>query len=161
MLELTDGTQRALLTGDAEAEQEAELLKRYGSGLRSTFLKVGHHGSRTSTSPEFLAAVAPTLATVSSGVRNRYGHPHPNTLATLEAGRVSVLRTDQLGGIAWSSAERTTHVASWAGLKTCRGHGIFGHSTRRQHINEALGAGLGVRGTAGAIQGLDRAMLPP
>ncbi|NRA32782.1 MAG: ComEC/Rec2 family competence protein [Polyangiaceae bacterium] len=116
VLQLTDGTQRALLTGDAEAEQEAELLKRYGSGLRSTFLKVGHHGSRTSTSPEFLAAVAPTLATVSSGVRNRYGHPHPNTLATLEAGRVSVLRTDQLGGIAWSSAERTTHVASWAGL---------------------------------------------
>ena len=71
--------------------------------MRADLLKVGHHGSRTSTSPEFLAAVHPSMAAISSGVRNRFGHPHPMALATLKAAGVEVLRTDRGGEIVWET----------------------------------------------------------
>jgi competence protein ComEC len=58
-------------------------------------LKVGHHGSRTATTPELLDAVRPRLALVSCGRRNRFGHPAPETLSTLERACVPVVRTDQ------------------------------------------------------------------
>jgi competence protein ComEC len=69
-------------------------------------LKVGHHGSRTSSSPAFLAAVHPSLAVISSGVRNRFGHPHPRTLAALAAAGIPVLRTDRVGAIVWETDGR-------------------------------------------------------
>jgi competence protein ComEC len=65
--------------------------------LRADVLKVGHHGSRTSSTPELVAAVRPELAVISCGVRNRFGHPHPETLAAL--GRARILRTDRDGAI--------------------------------------------------------------
>ncbi|MDO8804992.1 MAG: MBL fold metallo-hydrolase [Elusimicrobiota bacterium] len=72
-----------LLTGDANSEIETEMLSHFKSGLQSNILKVGHHGSRTSTSDAFLARVRPDYAFISVGVNNNYGHPHMETLGRL------------------------------------------------------------------------------
>jgi competence protein ComEC len=91
------GAHAALLVGDAEHEAEARLV---GAGLpRATLLKVGHHGSATSTGEALLAAVAPSFAIVSCGARNRFGHPHPTTLAALEAHGIDLARTDRSGEV--------------------------------------------------------------
>jgi len=93
------GERRFLFTGDAEHEEEAELVQSHASELRADYLKVGHHGSRTSTSEAFLSLVAPTLATLSCGVRNRFGHPHLPTVERLAAHGVSTLRLDRSGSV--------------------------------------------------------------
>ncbi len=90
------GGRRILLTGDVEATAERELLARTPE-LSADVLKVAHHGSKTSTSPAFLAAVRPALALVSAGRSNPYGHPSPVVLDRLTAARVRVLRTDRSG----------------------------------------------------------------
>ncbi len=74
----------------------------YG-GLAGDVLKVGHHGSRTSTSPEYVAAVSPEYAAISDGKNNRYGHPHQETLDTLNNAHVKILRTDEVGTIVFQS----------------------------------------------------------
>ena len=78
------GATSVLLEGDAEAPIEHAMLAE--PGLESTLLKVGHHGSITSTRPEFLARVQPQWAVISCGLHNRYGHPREEVLAEL-AGR--------------------------------------------------------------------------
>lgn len=93
------GTSRVLFTGDAEAPEEAWLLANASDALHADVLKVGHHGSRTSTSPAFLAAVQPMLALVSVGAHNTYGHPDPDIMDALRAAGVATLRTDQLGSV--------------------------------------------------------------
>lgn len=103
VVKITLGQRSVLLVGDAEHAEEQGLLRRGAGALRADLLKVGHHGSRTSTSAEFLAAVRPEMAAISSGVRNRFGHPHPTTLATLKAANVEVLRTDRGGEIVWET----------------------------------------------------------
>jgi competence protein ComEC len=84
-----------LLEGDAEAPVEDAMLGN--PELKSTLLKVGHHGSMTSTRPEFLAQVAPQWAVISCGLHNRYGHPREETLKELQAAHVRTLRTDTGG----------------------------------------------------------------
>ena len=84
---------RALLTGDAGAASEEE-LRRAGVLSPVDLLKVGHHGSRGSTTPGLLDAVCPRLALLSCGRENRFGHPAPETLAVLTARGVRVFRTD-------------------------------------------------------------------
>ena len=84
-----------LLEGDAEALIEKAMLPE--QGLASTLLKVGHHGSTTSTTPEFLARVAPQWAVISCGARNRYGHPRLEILEELQAAHVRTFRTDTDG----------------------------------------------------------------
>lgn len=103
VLHIRYGAHAVLLTGDAEQHQESRLIARFGGALAADLLKVGHHGSRTSTSREFLAAVRPTLATISSGVRNRYGHPHEETLLHLGEAKVRALRLDRVGSVIWTS----------------------------------------------------------
>lgn len=93
------GRVRMLLTGDAEAPEEAWLLDHSPDALRSDVLKVGHHGSNTSTSHAFLAAVHPRLALISVGANNSYGHPDPEVLERLGADGVPTLRTDLAGTI--------------------------------------------------------------
>ncbi len=93
---LEHGPFRALLTGDAELPVEAALLARGEIGP-VTVLKVGHHGSRSSTSEELLAAARPTIALISCGIENDYGHPAPQTLAHLAAHGIAALRTDRDG----------------------------------------------------------------
>jgi competence protein ComEC len=81
-----------LLEGDAEAPEEHSMLSL--SDLNSTVLKVGHHGSLTSTRPEFLSAIHPAWAVISCGRRNRFGHPRPEILAELQAVHALTYRTD-------------------------------------------------------------------
>lgn len=90
------GRARALLTGDAEDWTERRML-RSGADLRSQVLKLAHHGSRSSTSMEFLAATGAEGAVVSAGRRNRYGHPHAETLDRLARSGARVLDTRQGG----------------------------------------------------------------
>jgi competence protein ComEC len=86
------GATSVLLEGDAEAPVEQAMLA--GQGLPSTLLKVGHHGSITSTRPEFLARVSPQWAVISCGLRNRFGHPRQEVLEELQAAHVRTYRTD-------------------------------------------------------------------
>jgi competence protein ComEC len=86
-----------LLTGDAEREEEAWLAARYGARLRATVLKVGHHGSSTSTTEGFLRLVQPRIALVSVGRGNRYGHPSESVLQSLASAGAVVVRTDRHG----------------------------------------------------------------
>jgi competence protein ComEC len=96
VLEIRYGDFAALLTGDAPAAVEEEILPRVLSpGVR--VIKVGHHGSRSSTSPELLERISPDLAVISVGRRNRYGHPHDEVLRRLESEGVRILRTDRNG----------------------------------------------------------------
>lgn len=86
-----------LLAGDVEAPAEAQMVRQ--GGLRSDVLLVPHHGSRTSSSAAFLAAVAPRLAVASVGHRNRFGHPHPAVLARYRERGIAVHRTDLAGAL--------------------------------------------------------------
>jgi competence protein ComEC len=114
VLRVTYGVRAVLLTGDAEREEEAELLRARGSRLRADLLKVGHHGSRTSSSPEFVAAVAPSVATISCGVRNRFGHPHAPTLDTLGRAGILALRLDRRGSVVWQTDGNSVGVWSFS-----------------------------------------------
>lgn len=95
---LTYGNFSMLFTGDAEKEEEATILKKGGT-LKSDVLKVGHHGSRTSSSPAFLKAVSPKDAFISCGQGNDYGHPHKVTLQKLEKAKINIYRTDRNGTV--------------------------------------------------------------
>ncbi|MGC4069591.1 MAG: ComEC/Rec2 family competence protein [Polyangiaceae bacterium] len=97
VLRIFIGHRVALLPGDAEALEESELIARNGDRLRADYLKIGHHGSRSSTSHPFLEIVRPKVAVISAGMRNRFGHPHPSTLAHLDSANVAVYRTDDFG----------------------------------------------------------------
>ncbi|MDR3793023.1 MAG: ComEC/Rec2 family competence protein [Terracidiphilus sp.] len=92
VLRVRNGKSAVLLEGDAEAEVEQAMLAE--PGLESTLLKAGHHGSKTSTTPEFLKRVAPQWAVISCGRRNRYGHPAMPTLEELEQAHVRTASTD-------------------------------------------------------------------
>jgi beta-lactamase superfamily II metal-dependent hydrolase len=94
---LVVGKTSMLFTGDAEKHEEAWLLAGHPA-LRSTVLKLGHHGSRTSSSAAFLAAVAPDLAVVSCKPGDAK-HPHPETLKRLERTNLKLVRTSDEGNI--------------------------------------------------------------
>lgn len=104
------GSTAALFTGDAEKEAEHEMLAKFQSILNVDLLKVGHHGSKTSTSAEFLAAASPKDAVISCGIPNSYGHPSPGTIARLEKSGIRVHRTDELGTILAISDGRSFKV---------------------------------------------------
>jgi competence protein ComEC len=93
------GAVRVLLTGDAEGPEEDWLLEHDAGALEADVLKVAHHGSRTSTTPPFLAAVRPRLALVSVGAHNTYGHPDADVMQRLHAAGAQLLRTDRAGTI--------------------------------------------------------------
>ena len=93
------GQIRFLLVGDAERAEEEWLVARYGDSLHADVLKVGHHGSSTSSTGAFLDAVQPRLALVSVGAGNSYGHPSAAIMETIAGRGAQVLRTDRLGTI--------------------------------------------------------------
>jgi competence protein ComEC len=97
VLHMSYGATSVMLEGDAEAPIEESMLAE--QGLQSALLKVGHHGSITSTRPEFLARVAPQWAVISCGLHNRYGHPREEVLEELEAAHVRTYRTDLNGAV--------------------------------------------------------------
>ncbi len=98
VLRLDYAGRSALLTGDAEELSEGEMLSG-GLNLRADVLKVGHHGSDTSTSDKFLASVRPSVALISCGAGNSYGHPDETTLGKLAGAGVEVYRTDLSGSV--------------------------------------------------------------
>lgn len=105
---LVDGDAEFLFTGDAEAEVEEALVKKYCApeqtcSLASDVLKIGHHGSTSSSSEEFLKAVNPRYAVISVGQDNAFGHPHLRTLKRLERLNVPILRTDEKGAIVFAT----------------------------------------------------------
>ena len=104
---LVYGKMSVLLTADAPFDAEDRLLAMERADgapeLASTILKVGHHGSKTSTGAGFLADVHPSLAVISVGAQNKYGHPTPETLQRLAAAGVPVLRTDKDGTVVLQS----------------------------------------------------------
>lgn len=96
VLEVTYGRRSILLTGDAEKPVEYDMLAN--AELRPvTLLKVGHHGSRTSSSEDFLNQITPQFGFISDGYKNQFHHPHPDVLARLAAHHTAVFRTDQRG----------------------------------------------------------------
>lgn len=97
-VKITYGEVSLLITGDGEEEEEMQLLQS-GADLSATVLKLGHHGSKTSSSEAFLEAVNPTYGIISCGLDNKYGHPHEETLKKLQERNISYFRTDEQGTI--------------------------------------------------------------
>ncbi len=95
----------ALLTGDIEREQELRLVGRLGDALRADVLVVPHHGSRTSSTPLFLAAVRPRLAVMQAGYRNRFGHPAAEVVARYREAGIVVRVSPACGAWLWRSDE--------------------------------------------------------
>ena len=92
------GELEVMLTGDMETKVERRLIME-GYDLDSDILKVGHHGSKTSTSEEFLSAVSPEVAVIQVGAKNRYGHPSPDILKRLEDYGIKYYRNDIDGDV--------------------------------------------------------------
>jgi competence protein ComEC len=112
VLRITAHGHTVLLTGDIEARDEQALLAA-GAPLAAEVLLVPHHGSRTSSTPPFIDAVAPRLAVFTVGYRNRFGHPRADVAARYSDRGVQLLRTDQTGAIALTLDERGVAAAAW------------------------------------------------
>lgn len=95
-----------LFMGDAEYENEADILHTE-KNLKTDILKLGHHGSASSTSKAFLEAVSPTAAVISAGYKNKYSHPHKEVLDLLESNDIALYRTDEQGDIIFYSDGQT------------------------------------------------------
>jgi DNA internalization-related competence protein ComEC/Rec2 len=100
-----------LLTGDAEAGAEQEMLAAKND-VHVDVLKLGHHGSKTSTTEPLLEATHPTVAVVSAGKDNRYGHPHPDVVKRLEARGIRIVRTDRQGTLTFTSDGNTIRMSA-------------------------------------------------
>ncbi|MCU1337381.1 MAG: internalization-related competence protein ComEC/Rec2 [Bryobacterales bacterium] len=116
VLRIGYGSRSFLLTGDMERGIEAKLLAM-GADLHADVLKVGHHGSRTSSTEPFLEAVSPSVALISAGYENSFGHPHPDIIGRLSARHAAILRTD-LDGLVTA---RTDGRGLWFDLQAWQG----------------------------------------
>lgn len=108
----TAGGASLLLAGDIDARAEAVLLARHGERLRSTVLVAPHHGSAGSSSPAFVAAVAPGHVVYTVGYRNRFGHPHPAVAARYAAAGARDWRSDRDGALA-IRLDHEARIAAW------------------------------------------------
>lgn len=114
VIEIAIGTRRLLLAGDAEQHAEG-VLARSGALARADVLKVAHHGSRTSSTPPFLAALRPRVSVVSAGRGNRFGHPHAEVVERLGSASDHVVRIDREGGAIVTTDGRSMDVRTWSG----------------------------------------------
>jgi competence protein ComEC len=129
VLRLQYAGESLLLPGDAEKQAEYQMLSENAPGsLRADVLKIGHHGSKNSTTPEFLSAVQPRVALISAGAENPYGHPSPQLLQRLQHAGVRVLRTDQNGAIHLLTDGSQLHVTCFA---PCPGNDITSPALRQ------------------------------
>ena len=113
VLRLNDGGVRLLLPGDIQKEVEQQLVAEH-SELAADFLKLPHHGSKTSSTPDFVAAVAPKVAVVSAGEANPFGHPAVSTVERYAHAGVRVLRTDRDGAVTALTDGHTLTVTTYA-----------------------------------------------
>lgn len=111
ILKITYGETSFLFTGDAEREAEQAVLNMKAD-LSATVLKVGHHGSDTSTTYPFLREIMPQYAVISVGAGNSYGHPTDNTLSRLKDAGAEIFRTDLSGDVTITSDGKTVSVAT-------------------------------------------------
>lgn len=100
---LSYGNESFLLTGDSPLAIEKYLVNKNGGSLHSTVLKLGHHGSRTSSSREFLSAVNPEYAVVSAGKDNKYGHPHKEVTGLLGELKIPTVSTAEQGTVVFKT----------------------------------------------------------
>lgn len=103
VMRLVYGETSVILQGDSTSRMEEYLLSKDGINLKSTILKVGHHGSKTSSQEEYVSSVSPELAVISSGINNRYGHPHKETLDTMQKLKIPTYNTCNNGRIIFES----------------------------------------------------------
>jgi competence protein ComEC len=113
VMRVQDGAERFLLPGDAEKRTENAMVEE-GEPLGADFLKVPHHGSRTSSTEEFLAAVQPKVAVVSVGEDNPFGHPVPQVVERYRAAGIRFLRTDKDGAVTATTDGKTMTVKTYA-----------------------------------------------
>jgi competence protein ComEC len=104
VLRISNGKQTVLLTGDLEAEQEQRLVAQ-GKALKADVLLVPHHGSKTSSTPEFLDAVQPHMAIVQAGYRNRFQHPVPHVMQRYSERGIRIFQSPSCGAAQWQSAD--------------------------------------------------------
>ena len=102
-----------LFTGDAEEDAEEEMVRQYGDFLGSSLLKTGHHGSRTSSTGQFLEAVQPVYAVISVGQFNKFRHPSDEVISRLHALHTEIHRTDEEGAIIFRSDGNTLSRIDW------------------------------------------------
>ncbi len=103
VMQLVYGDTSVMLQGDSTANIEHYLVSLDGEKLKSTILKAGHHGSKTSSTMEYVGTVSPKWTVISSGTNNSYGHPNKETLTTLKALDIPVLDTCVMGRITFTS----------------------------------------------------------
>jgi competence protein ComEC len=115
VLQLAYGRRSVILSGDMERQIESELMAA-GLVRHADVLKVGHHGSKTSTTEPFLDSIHPAFALISVGFENLYGHPHPDVLERLNQAKIEILRTDQAGAITIRTDGWHMEVDTAAGL---------------------------------------------
>ena len=111
VLRIDHGSKSFLFMADAEKEAENAMIKA-GSNVKADVLKVGHHGSKSSSTDKFLQAVNPSIAVISVGANNKYGHPSDRVLQSLQSLGVNILRTDELGNIVLKSDGSTVTISS-------------------------------------------------
>lgn len=99
VLKITSPGGTVLMTGDVEKLAEAELLSRHADALKADVMVIPHHGSKTSSTDDFLDAVKPSIALLPVGYRNRFRHPHPEVMARYAERNVKIYRTDDSGAI--------------------------------------------------------------
>jgi competence protein ComEC len=116
VVQIQHGKHSFLFTGDIEKQGERNLV-RSGSSLKTTVLKVPHHGSKGSLDPEFLNQVCPQVAVISVGGRNPYGHPAPRTLHAYESLSSRIFRTDQDGAVMVKSDGQTLQITRAVDLR--------------------------------------------
>ena len=105
------GETSVMLTGDAETESEGDIVSTWAAvDLDCDILKAGHHGSSTSTTDAFLAAVSPEIAIISCGADNTYGHPHKETVERFDEANIPTYRTDEKGDIVVVTDGKTYQV---------------------------------------------------
>ncbi|EGT5419971.1 MBL fold metallo-hydrolase [Clostridioides difficile] len=102
VFKLTFNDNSFLFMGDAEEENEKEILHSFKLN-NINFIKIGHHGSNSSSSLEFIKKISPDIAAISCGYKNKYGHPHREVINNLKQNHVSIYRTDRIGDIVFYS----------------------------------------------------------
>lgn len=111
VLKIQSKHRSALFTGDVEQEVEKSLVQLWGDDLQADYLKIPHHGSRTSSHSDFINSVSPRLASVSSRFKNPFGHPHKDVLQKYARLGIEIFRTDTLGAIEINLEDITAHPA--------------------------------------------------
>ena len=148
---LEHGNNRFYFEGDAGEQEENDILNT-GIPVLADVYKIGHHGSKTSTSDAMLSAVHPTYAVISVGVGNSYGHPNAETLNKLRANKVQVFRTDEQGTIVAKSDGATLTFLESPSESWQVGEAGSGQTKSREYTNESTGEQDVVTSSANATQ---------